>query len=226
MPRGREGVQISRGNESVKPCAGPETNRGTGRQWATDFLRFAGVGCLNTGVDLLVFLALIRLAHAGVIGAQAVAYMCGVANSHVWNRRVTFRRTGATVPGTGGSVPRGDRAPTRADEPVARTSDPAPGTRAPAKRANPPQWPCPTVKSMRPSLGEVLRFGAVNTITCLVAVGLLRLAVVWGGPVLIAKLAATGVAFILNFLGNRLWVFASPSAGRRGEPVSSERGMR
>lgn len=53
---------------------------------------FAGVGALNTGIDILVFTALVTLTATPPLLASAVGYACGALNSYVVNGRLTFRR--------------------------------------------------------------------------------------------------------------------------------------
>ncbi|MBB5694562.1 GtrA family protein [Muricoccus pecuniae] len=53
---------------------------------------FAGVGALNTGIDILVFTALVTFTATPPLLASAVGYACGALNSYVVNGRLTFRR--------------------------------------------------------------------------------------------------------------------------------------
>jgi putative flippase GtrA len=55
-------------------------------------LRFGLVGALNTAVDMGTFFALVRLGHWHAAGAQGVSYTCGLCNSYLWNRYLTFQR--------------------------------------------------------------------------------------------------------------------------------------
>ncbi|NBD24492.1 GtrA family protein [Paenibacillus glycinis] len=52
-------------------------------------LRFAAVGLLNTGADLLAF-AMLTAAGCSVVTAQILAYGCGMLNSYLLNRSWTF----------------------------------------------------------------------------------------------------------------------------------------
>ncbi len=58
-----------------------------------EFVKFALVGLLNTGVDVVIFFALTWL---GVmyLAAQVVSYSCGAANSYLLNKLWTFRSCG------------------------------------------------------------------------------------------------------------------------------------
>lgn len=58
-----------------------------------EFVKFALVGLLNTGVDVAIFFLLTSL---GVLylAAQVVSYSCGAANSYLLNKVWTFRSCG------------------------------------------------------------------------------------------------------------------------------------
>jgi putative flippase GtrA len=58
-----------------------------------EFIRFALVGLLNTGVDVAVFSLLIWLGVPYLAG-QIVSYSCGAANSYLLNKVWTFRSCG------------------------------------------------------------------------------------------------------------------------------------
>lgn len=60
------------------------------REWKR-LLRYGVVGLMNTGVDFAVFAALVYGLGAAAIAAQPVSYLCGFANSYIWNRKWTFR---------------------------------------------------------------------------------------------------------------------------------------
>ncbi|MFB5190787.1 GtrA family protein [Alicyclobacillus fastidiosus] len=64
---------------------------GTWRGLIRQVIRFGFVGVLNTVVDFAVFFALVRLVHWNALIAQSVSYACGLCNSYVWNRLITFR---------------------------------------------------------------------------------------------------------------------------------------
>ena len=57
-----------------------------------EFLKFALVGVLNTGVDVVIFFLLTRLGSP-YVAAQVVSYSCGAANSYLLNKLWTFRST-------------------------------------------------------------------------------------------------------------------------------------
>ena len=60
------------------------------REWKRLF-KYGIVGLLNTFVDFAVFSALVYGLSAEAIVAQPVSYLCGFANSYIWNRKWTFR---------------------------------------------------------------------------------------------------------------------------------------
>ena len=58
-----------------------------------EFIKFALVGLLNTGVDVAIFFMLTRFGIPYVT-AQVVSYSCGAANSYLLNKVWTFRSSG------------------------------------------------------------------------------------------------------------------------------------
>jgi len=58
-----------------------------------EFIKFALVGLLNTGVDVVIFFLLTRAGTPYVL-AQVVSYSCGAANSYLLNKVWTFRSCG------------------------------------------------------------------------------------------------------------------------------------
>lgn len=58
-----------------------------------EFIKFALVGLLNTGVDVAIFFLLTRLGVT-YVAAQTVSYSCGAANSYLLNKFWTFRSSG------------------------------------------------------------------------------------------------------------------------------------
>ncbi|GMA63406.1 GtrA family protein [Alicyclobacillus fastidiosus] len=54
-------------------------------------IRFGFVGILNTVIDFAMFFALVRFMHCNALVAQSVSYACGLCNSYLWNRLITFR---------------------------------------------------------------------------------------------------------------------------------------
>ncbi|WP_027092355.1 GtrA family protein [Cohnella thermotolerans] len=60
------------------------------REWRK-MAKFALVGAMNTGVDFAVFAALVYGLGVPTGLAQPVSYLCGFANSYLWNRNWTFR---------------------------------------------------------------------------------------------------------------------------------------
>ncbi|GAC1467230.1 MAG: GtrA family protein [Desulfuromonadaceae bacterium] len=58
-----------------------------------EFVKFALVGLLNTGVDVAIFFLLTRIGIP-YVAAQVVSYSCGAANSYLLNKVWTFRSSG------------------------------------------------------------------------------------------------------------------------------------
>jgi putative flippase GtrA len=58
-----------------------------------EFIKFALVGLLNTGVDVAIFF-LLTWAGSPYVAAQVVSYSCGAANSYLLNKIWTFRSSG------------------------------------------------------------------------------------------------------------------------------------
>jgi putative flippase GtrA len=58
-----------------------------------EFIKFALVGILNTGVDVAIFFLLTWLGIP-YVAAQVVSYSCGAANSYLLNKVWTFRSCG------------------------------------------------------------------------------------------------------------------------------------
>jgi putative flippase GtrA len=58
-----------------------------------EFVKFALVGLLNTGVDVAIFFLLTRIGTP-YVAAQVVSYSCGAANSYLLNKVWTFRSSG------------------------------------------------------------------------------------------------------------------------------------
>ncbi|WP_258840604.1 GtrA family protein [Mechercharimyces sp. CAU 1602] len=56
-----------------------------------ELFRFTVVGILNTCIDLLIFILLLNWFSFPPIWAHLCAYMAGVGNSYIWNKRFTFR---------------------------------------------------------------------------------------------------------------------------------------
>ncbi len=55
------------------------------------FIRFCVTGCLNTGVDFVVFTLLTTGFHVNMYWAQVVSYSAGMINSYCINRSWTFQ---------------------------------------------------------------------------------------------------------------------------------------
>ena len=65
-------------------------NKKTGLQ----FLKFALIGILNTGIHYSVFLFLLRIVGVYFLAASAVGYCCGLINSYIFNKLWTFKARG------------------------------------------------------------------------------------------------------------------------------------
>jgi putative flippase GtrA len=60
-----------------------------------EFIKFALVGLLNTGVDVAIFSLLVWLGIS-YLAAQIISYSCGAANSYLLNKLWTFRSCGVS----------------------------------------------------------------------------------------------------------------------------------
>ncbi len=60
------------------------------RRLAGEFLRFATIGVGATAVHYAVLVALVELAHAPLVPATSVGFICGAVVSYTLNRRLTF----------------------------------------------------------------------------------------------------------------------------------------
>jgi putative flippase GtrA len=58
-----------------------------------EFIKFALVGLLNTGIDVAIFFLLTRFGIP-YVAAQVISYSCGAANSYLLNKVWTFRSSG------------------------------------------------------------------------------------------------------------------------------------
>lgn len=70
-----------------------------------------------------------------------------------------------------------------------------------------------TFRGSSQSSGQLVRFSALNVSTLSITYGLLvyfHQSLVW--PLLICKLFATGASVVINYLGNRLWIFSPVSS--------------
>ena len=64
------------------------------RKAGTQFVKFAIVGILNTGIHYSVFLVLLRIARMHYLLASVAGYCVGLINSYVLNRVWTFESHG------------------------------------------------------------------------------------------------------------------------------------
>jgi putative flippase GtrA len=128
-------------------------DKGFHRNTVNQSVRFALVGLLNTAVDFGTFFVMVRFLHWNVILAQSVSYACGILNSYLCNRYLTFAHR------------------------------------------NPPKY------------SEILKFITLNGVSYGISVcGLSMLRkLLW--PLVLCKVASTLVAFVVNFIGNKWWVF-------------------
>ncbi|HJR21338.1 MAG TPA: GtrA family protein [Dongiaceae bacterium] len=68
------------------------------RSHARRFTVFAGVGAINTLVDIGAFVCLYQFAGLDVILSNVLAFLLAVANSYIFNRFITFRdRSGGSL---------------------------------------------------------------------------------------------------------------------------------
>jgi len=59
------------------------------------FATFSLIGVMNTLIQYVVFVLLLRLVDVPLLAASAVGYGCGLVNSYLMNRRWTFRGGGS-----------------------------------------------------------------------------------------------------------------------------------
>ena len=64
------------------------------RSHAQRFTMFAGVGVINTLVDVGAFVGFYELVGLDVISCNVLAFLLAVANSYILNRFITFRDRG------------------------------------------------------------------------------------------------------------------------------------
>lgn len=69
----------------------------TARSHARRFAMFAGIGIINTLIDIGAFVCLYELVGLDVISSNVLAFLLAVANSYVLNRLITFRDRGGGV---------------------------------------------------------------------------------------------------------------------------------
>lgn len=128
------------------------------RRSLIQFIKFALVGGMNTGVDFLVFSGLLWIG-VPYLAAQGVSYSAGMLNSYVANKFWTFQASG------------------------------------------------------KKNKGEFIRFALLNVGTLLMSLGLMYVFTDGLGlHPLFSKLVVTGATVVVNFLGNKLWVFKRSSA--------------
>jgi putative flippase GtrA len=121
-------------------------------------LSFALIGALNAAVDFAAFFISVQFLHWNVALAQFVSYACGVCNSYLWNRTLTFAR------------------------------------------------------GNRPQYSEIIKFITLNGVSYGISVGGLFIfrKLLW--PLAVCKVVATFIAFVINFIGNKRWVFRSTTS--------------
>jgi putative flippase GtrA len=118
-------------------------------------LSFALIGALNAAVDFAVFFVSVQYLHWNVVLAQFVSYACGVCNSYLWNRTLTFAR------------------------------------------------------GNRPHCSEIIKFITLNGVSYGISIGALFVFRTFLWPLVVSKVIATFIAFVINFIGNKRWVFRS-----------------
>ncbi|MFC3127050.1 GtrA family protein [Pseudoroseomonas globiformis] len=87
-------MPVQAGTKAVVPARQPPA--GGPRRWR-EMALFAGVGVLNTLIDLAVFTLLLTLAQVPPLAANTVSYAAGALNSYLMNGRVTFRARGVRL---------------------------------------------------------------------------------------------------------------------------------
>lgn len=60
----------------------------------SQFLKFAMIGFLNTGIHYLIFLWLFRVVGLYYMLASVIGYCCGLMNSFILNKKWTFKTKG------------------------------------------------------------------------------------------------------------------------------------
>lgn len=54
------------------------------------FLKFGLVGLINTLITMIVF-NILRIFGVGILVANTIGYICGMANSYLWNNKWVFK---------------------------------------------------------------------------------------------------------------------------------------
>jgi putative flippase GtrA len=119
----------------------------------TQSISFGLIGLLNAAVDFSVFFLLVRVLHWNVILSQSVSYACGIGNSYVCNRFLTFARRN------------------------------------------------------RPHCAEIVKFIAVSGVSYGISAYGLYIFRKFLWPLVVCKVVATLMAFVVNFVGSKWWVF-------------------
>jgi putative flippase GtrA len=77
----------------------PATIAHTGRRHARRFVKYCIVGASSTAIMMVVVEMVVRLAHSESLGVvrtgNALGFLLAVTNGYYWNRRWTFRQSGA-----------------------------------------------------------------------------------------------------------------------------------
>jgi putative flippase GtrA len=123
------------------------------RSTLTQSISFGLIGLLNAAVDFSVFFLLVRVLHWNVILSQSVSYACGIGNSYLCNRYLTFARRN------------------------------------------------------RPHYAEIMKFIAVCGVSYGISVYGLYIFRKFPWPLVVCKVFATLIAFVVNFVGSKWWVF-------------------
>lgn len=157
----------------------------TYKEHILQFIKFNIVGIMNTAVDFAIFALMVFLGLHHMI-SQVISYSCGVVNSYLWNKFWTFKTTPAQPAG----------------EPDTGKTGGQEGKSGSFKRVS------RYLKKKGFSRAEILKFIVVNILS--LGVSLLFLYIFRdkvGLHVLVSKAIATLFAVVVNFAGNKFWVF-------------------
>ncbi|MCK4764974.1 MAG: GtrA family protein [Candidatus Aminicenantes bacterium] len=149
------------------------------------FIKFNIVGIMNTAVDFTIFTLLIYLSLHHMI-SQVISYSCGVVNSYLWNKFWTFKAPAAPTAEEPGSAETG----------------------SPEEKSGSLKKVSRYLKKKGFNRSEALKFVVVNIVS--LGVSLLFLYIFRdkvGLHVMVSKLIATLFAVVVNFAGNKFWVF-------------------
>jgi putative flippase GtrA len=151
-------------------------------------VRFGITGCLNTAVDVLLFIALTQTLGLAAAAAQAIGYLAGTANSWLLNWLWVFRwgaGAGGPQPATGSGI-----------------------ALSPSPRPSRPAF----------SAATLFRFLVVNGTVSLATAGAMQALRAADLPLAPAKVAVTVFGMAANYLLYRFWVFVRPGRSAEPRP--------